>query len=74
MAVLDIDNEPVFRVGLSFEFLANQCPDPGACAVRTYQITGADGMHLAILIAQGGNHTVCLLEQVLELEAPQAVH
>ncbi|MNV43661.1 hypothetical protein D3C71_1353780 [compost metagenome] len=58
MPVPGIDNQPILTIGLSFEFLANQCPDPGACAIHTYQVLGANGIRLAIIAPYGGDDTI----------------
>ncbi|MNC56453.1 hypothetical protein D3C76_1151550 [compost metagenome] len=74
MPVHDIDNQPILGIGLPFELLANQCSDPGACAIRTDQILGANGMRLTILIPYGGDDAIRLLDQTLKLEATKTGH
>ncbi|MNS85768.1 hypothetical protein D3C72_1196420 [compost metagenome] len=74
MPVPGIDNQPILCIGLPFELLADQSPDPGAGTIRTDQVLGANGMRLPIFIPYGGDHAVRFFNQTLQLETTQAGH
>ena len=51
MPIAGVDDQPVLGIGLSCEVLTDQGSDPGAGAIGTHQILGADAVAVTLLVA-----------------------